>query len=85
MSTPFEEEAAGILREAAKDVRVHGLPLDTAFAARLAEVVRRAYTAGGYRTAEVLADAYTLSLEGNDEILPDTLDEALPPGHPPLS
>lgn len=92
MSTPFEEQALEVLREAEKDTRAHGYPPAAGFGERLARVVRQAYRAGEHHTAEVIAEAYALSLseevdsgERNDHILVQAINESVPPGHPLLS
>jgi hypothetical protein len=92
VSTPFEEEAMGVLREAARYTQVHGYPPSANFPSELARIVRTAYVAGGHRTAEAIAEAYALSLaeeaeggERDDHILLQALNESVPPGHPLLS
>jgi hypothetical protein len=81
MSTPFQDEALEILREAAGDARQHGYPPDAAFPARLAQVVRDARDDGGWRAALAIAGAWELFLDdGDPEILARTIDDHLPPG-----
>jgi hypothetical protein len=79
MSTPYEEQAIEVLREAAKDVRRNGLPCDAAFPARLAAVIREARRDAEQRMALALAQAFVLSLDGDPDILAETLNDHLPP------
>jgi hypothetical protein len=92
VSTPFENEALAVLREAAGDARKNGFPPTAGFGEKLARVVRRAYQAGSEHTAEVIAEAYALSLgeeaetgSRDDHILVQAINESVPPGHPLLS
>jgi hypothetical protein len=77
----FEEAAMDVLRQAARDAWSHGPPLDAAFPAMLAEIVRAAWRGGREQSAAEVCEAYGLMLTGDDQqIVRDTLRDILPVG-----